>query len=73
MEAVGLGSGGVVRPVSEGDLENFHKKLRRSRASEPVPLRFRLTEQERARLAVRKLIATRSCSTSSTRMQDCYA
>ncbi len=41
-------------PVSEADLENFNKKLRRSRASEPVPLRFRLTEQERARLAVNR-------------------
>jgi penicillin-binding protein 2 len=41
-------------PVSESDLENFHKKLGRSRASEPVPLRFRLTEDERARLAVNR-------------------
>jgi len=39
-------------PVSEADLENFRKKLQRSRASEAVPLRFRLTEEERARLAV---------------------
>ena len=41
-------------PVSESDLENFHKKLKRSRASEAVPLRFRLTEEERARLAVNR-------------------
>jgi penicillin-binding protein 2 len=41
-------------PVSEADLENFHKKLKRSRASEAVPLRYRLTEEERARLAVNR-------------------
>jgi len=41
-------------PISEADLENFRKKLRRSRASEAVPLRFRLTEEERARLAVNR-------------------
>ncbi|NQX89812.1 MAG: penicillin-binding protein 2 [Halioglobus sp.] len=41
-------------PVSENDLENFQKKLPRSRASEPVPLRFRLTQEERARLAVNR-------------------
>jgi penicillin-binding protein 2 len=39
-------------PVSESDLENFRKKLARSRPYEAVPLRFRLTELERARLAV---------------------
>jgi penicillin-binding protein 2 len=41
-------------PVSESDLENFRKKLERSRRSEAVPLRFRLTEEERARLAVNR-------------------
>ena len=41
-------------PVSEGDLENFHKKVNRSRPYEPVPLRFRLTENERALLAVNR-------------------
>ena len=39
-------------PVSEGDLENFSNKLQRRRPYEAVPLRFRLTEEERARLAV---------------------
>jgi len=39
-------------PISPSDLENFRKKLYRSRPYEPVPLRFRLTEVERARLAV---------------------
>jgi penicillin-binding protein 2 len=39
-------------PVSESDLENFRKKVARSRPYEAVPLRFRLTEEERARLAV---------------------
>lgn len=39
-------------PISESDLENFRKKLYRTRPYEAVPLRFRLTEEERARLAV---------------------
>ena len=39
-------------PISESDLKNFHKKLQRRRPYEAVPLRFRLTEEERARLAV---------------------
>lgn len=38
--------------VSESDLTNFRKKLLRRRPYEAVPLRFRLTEEERARLAV---------------------
>jgi len=41
-------------PLSESDLDNFHKKLKWSRAYETVPLRFRLTEEERARLAVNR-------------------
>ncbi|HEY6131336.1 MAG TPA: penicillin-binding protein 2 [Halioglobus sp.] len=41
-------------PVSQSDLENFHKKVARSRPYEAVPLRFRLTEEERARLAVNR-------------------
>jgi penicillin-binding protein 2 len=41
-------------PVSESDLDNFHKKLTRRRPYEAVPLRFRLTEAERARLAVNR-------------------
>ena len=41
-------------PVSARDLENFHKKVNRSRPYEPVPLRFRLTENERALLAVNR-------------------
>jgi penicillin-binding protein 2 len=41
-------------PISAGDLENFHKKLKRSRPYEAVPLRFRLNEEERARLAVNR-------------------
>tara|TARA_B110000503_G_scaffold43274_1_gene70768 strand:+ start:6241 stop:8082 length:1842 start_codon:yes stop_codon:yes gene_type:complete len=43
-----------VLPVSDTDLETFRKKLYRSRPYEPVPLRFRLTEEERARLAVNR-------------------
>jgi penicillin-binding protein 2 len=39
-------------PISDSDIANFRKKLTRRRPYEPVPLRFRLTEQERARLAV---------------------
>ena len=41
-------------PISAGDLENFQKKLLRRRPYEAVPLRFRLTEDERARLAVNR-------------------
>jgi penicillin-binding protein 2 len=41
-------------PLSEFDLDNFRKKLKWSRAYEAVPLRFRLTEVERARLAVNR-------------------
>jgi penicillin-binding protein 2 len=41
-------------PISESDLEKFHKKRKRSAAYEAVPLRFRLTEDERARLAVNR-------------------
>ncbi|MDG2272979.1 MAG: penicillin-binding protein 2 [Halioglobus sp.] len=40
--------------ISDNDLENFHKKVKRSRPYEPVPLRFRLTENERALLAVNR-------------------
>lgn len=41
-------------PISDADVERFQKKLRRSRPYEAVPLRFRLTEQERAALAVER-------------------
>ena len=41
-------------PVSERDLEIFRKKLKRSRPYDSVPLRLRLTEEERARLAVNR-------------------
>ncbi len=41
-------------PVSDSDLDNFQKKLKRSRPYEAVPLRFRLTEEERAQLAVNR-------------------
>ncbi len=41
-------------PVSEDDLENFYKRLQRRRPYEAVPLRFRLTEEERAKLAVNR-------------------
>ena len=41
-------------PVSERDLEIFRKKLKRSRPYDAVPLRLRLTEEERARLAVNR-------------------
>lgn len=41
-------------PITERDLDNFHKKLNRRRPYEAVPLRFRLTEEERARLAVNR-------------------
>lgn len=38
--------------ISENDLERFRRELKRSRPYSPVPLRFRLTEEERAKLAV---------------------
>jgi penicillin-binding protein 2 len=41
-------------PISENDLVNFHKKLKRRRPYEAVPLRFRLTQEEQARLAVNR-------------------
>ncbi|MFK8049542.1 MAG: penicillin-binding protein 2 [Halioglobus sp.] len=41
-------------PITERDLDNFRKKLNRRRPYEAVPLRFRLTEEERARLAVNR-------------------
>jgi penicillin-binding protein 2 len=41
-------------PISESELKKFRKKLRRRRPYEAVPLHFRLTEEERARLAVNR-------------------
>ena len=41
-------------PISDSDLKKFHKKRQWSRAYEPVPLRFQLSEDERARLAVNR-------------------
>ncbi|MGL4564966.1 MAG: penicillin-binding protein 2, partial [Halioglobus sp.] len=41
-------------PITESDLENFRKKLAQRRPYEAVPLRFRLTEEERAILAVNR-------------------
>jgi len=45
---------GEMLPISKGDLANFQKKLQRRRPYEAVPLRFRLTERERALLAVNR-------------------
>ena len=41
-------------PISDSDIANFRKKLQRRRPYEAVPLRFRLTETEQARLAVNR-------------------
>ncbi|MCP5189168.1 MAG: penicillin-binding protein 2 [Pseudomonadales bacterium] len=41
-------------PISDSDIVNFRKKLQRRRPYEAVPLRFRLTETEQARLAVNR-------------------
>ena len=41
-------------PISDSDIANFRKKLQRRRPYEAVPLRFRLTEAEQARLAVNR-------------------
>ena len=37
-------------PISETDLENFERKLKRRRPYEAVPLRFKLTEEERVKV-----------------------
>lgn len=41
-------------PISASDLDAFHKKLGHRRPYEAVPLRFRLTEEEQALLAVNR-------------------
>ena len=41
-------------PVTESDLKKFNDRLKRRRPYEAVPLHFRLTEEERARLAVNR-------------------
>ena len=41
-------------PISESHLEKFQERLKRRRPYEAVPLRFRLTEEERAVLAVNR-------------------
>ena len=41
-------------PISAADLENFYTKMARRRPYEAVPLRFRLSERERAQLAVHR-------------------
>ena len=41
-------------PITESHLEKFHERLKRRRPYEAVPLRFRLTEEERAVLAVNR-------------------
>ncbi|MGM0593394.1 MAG: penicillin-binding protein 2 [Pseudomonadota bacterium] len=43
---------GALIPVREEDIDRFRHELKRSRRFEPVPLRFRLTSQEVALLAV---------------------
>ncbi|MHA7814852.1 MAG: penicillin-binding protein 2 [Pseudohaliea sp.] len=45
---------GELVAVDEDDLDAFHRRLGQRRPYEPVPLRFRLTEDERARLAVNR-------------------
>lgn len=41
-------------PITESHLEKFQERLKRRRPYEAVPLRFRLTEEERAVLAVNR-------------------
>jgi len=43
--------GRLVR-LDDSDVEKFHKRMRRRRPFEPVPLRFRLSEEEIARISV---------------------
>lgn len=45
---------GQIVEITENDIERFQKKRPRTRPYEAVPLRFRLTEEERARLAVNR-------------------
>ncbi|MGB1140199.1 MAG: penicillin-binding protein 2, partial [Halioglobus sp.] len=45
---------GELVDISDSDIERFQKKRPRTRPYEAVPLRFRLTEEERARLAVNR-------------------
>ena len=51
-----IGRLGELVEIRDSDLENFRKKLTRRRPYEAVPLRFRLTEEERAILAVNRHI-----------------
>jgi len=41
-------------PITDSDVEKFHERLPRRRPYEPVPLHFRLNEEERAVLAVNR-------------------
>ncbi|MDH5544743.1 MAG: penicillin-binding protein 2 [Gammaproteobacteria bacterium] len=43
-----------IMEITDGDLERYHKIRRRTSRFKPVPLRFRLTEEEVARFAVRR-------------------
>ncbi|WP_323845221.1 penicillin-binding protein 2 [Microbulbifer magnicolonia] len=43
--------GHLVR-LDDGDVEKFHQRMERRRPFEPIPLRFRLTEEEIARISV---------------------
>ena len=43
---------GLLIPLTEGELKRFNQKIRRRRPFEPVPLKFNLTDEEIARLAV---------------------
>ncbi|GAB3789697.1 penicillin-binding protein 2 [Dyella agri] len=45
---------GQVIPLSQDDLDTFHKQLRQSRRFESVPLKMRLTEDEIDRFAVNR-------------------
>ncbi len=49
-----LGALGELVTVDEDDVDAFRRRLGQRRPYEPVPLRFRLTEEERARLAVNR-------------------
>jgi penicillin-binding protein 2 len=41
-------------PVSGDDLDDFHKRLQQRHPFEPIPLRFRLSEEEVARFAINR-------------------
>ncbi len=51
---VTLATLGELLPLADSDIEKFSQRAKRRRAYDAVPLRFRLSEEERAQLAVNR-------------------